>query len=204
MGSLVLPSGKVATMNMNMMQARRGRQKGRECSLALEACAAHAILTHCSDRLHPPVWPHHPRGPAPPKKRTPYSLTAPCPCARQVIDPYSGDAVAEAPPLTGPVQHLVWEFPRMGPQVGRAWSPKARLSWEAVGDLQPSEACAKLWCTPHPVQSPAALLVPAGRLAGRLAGWRQGVTLHGLLSPPADHAGHAAHSASAAGRPRPI
>ncbi|KAI8466478.1 MAG: hypothetical protein J3K34DRAFT_524480 [Monoraphidium minutum] len=54
MGSLVLPGGKVATMNMNMMQ---------------------------------------------------------------VIDPYTGAALAEAPPLPDPVKDMVWEFPRMGPQV---------------------------------------------------------------------------------------
>ena len=54
MGSLVLPTGKVATMNMNMMQ---------------------------------------------------------------VVDPYTGEALAEAPRLEGPVKDMVWEFPRMGPQV---------------------------------------------------------------------------------------
>ncbi|KIZ05205.1 glyoxal or galactose oxidase [Monoraphidium neglectum] len=54
MGSLVLPSGKVATMNMNMMQ---------------------------------------------------------------VVDPYTGAALAEAPGLPDPVENMVWEFPRMGPQV---------------------------------------------------------------------------------------
>lgn len=37
--------------------------------------------------------------------------------APQVIDPYSGEALGEAPPLKGEAKYLVWEFPRMGPQV---------------------------------------------------------------------------------------
>ncbi|KAF6264122.1 hypothetical protein COO60DRAFT_220181 [Scenedesmus sp. NREL 46B-D3] len=35
----------------------------------------------------------------------------------QVINPYTGEALAEAPPLPDQVKDLVWEFPRMGPQV---------------------------------------------------------------------------------------
>ncbi|GBF96985.1 hypothetical protein Rsub_09782 [Raphidocelis subcapitata] len=70
MGSLVLPNGKVAAMNMNMMQ---------------------------------------------------------------VIDPWSGEALAEAPALAGPVKDVVWEFPRMGPQVmlrADAVKPGAPMRYE--------------------------------------------------------------------------
>ncbi|WIA15217.1 hypothetical protein OEZ85_001895 [Tetradesmus obliquus] len=35
----------------------------------------------------------------------------------QVINPYTGEALAEAPALPDKVKDLVWEFPRMGPQV---------------------------------------------------------------------------------------
>lgn len=35
----------------------------------------------------------------------------------QVIDVYSGDALAQAPALPASVKDLTWEFPRMGPQV---------------------------------------------------------------------------------------
>jgi hypothetical protein len=31
---------------------------------------------------------------------------------RQVVDPYTGAALAEAPGLPDPVENMVWEFPR--------------------------------------------------------------------------------------------
>lgn len=194
MGSLVLPSGKVATMNYNMMQVGRHTVITHAC---MHACLLVCLCpsTHAARRLV--LRPGKRPGNAcarPPTPATPFTT--------QVIEPWSGEALAEAPSLPEPVKDMAWEVRRLVTpsnsicmQVGeclitRAMQPPCTACMQLCAPCMrpPAPSAARCCRLPHPTPAPAPLPPPvptygtSSDAARRTADPRQAAALrvHGL------------------------